>query len=124
MLRSPNHTGTYRCTIAWRRLLHIERKSGPPSAVAGAHGLQVHGMRTASDRGLYTEVIGSLVDYLGGYQTLALILNVQVNDLCRWAEGKERPPTDVFLKIVDLANGERVGNVELLRRSTAATGTR
>ena len=91
--------------------------------MAGAHALQVHSMRTATDRDLYTEVIGSLVDYLGGYQTLALILNVQVNDLCRWAEGKGRPPTDVFLKMVDLANGERVGNVELLR-STAATGAR
>jgi hypothetical protein len=33
---------------------------------------------------------------------LALILNVQVDDLCRWADGTARPPTDVFLKIIDL----------------------
>jgi hypothetical protein len=77
-----------------------------------------------TDKDLYAGTIASLVDYFGGCETLALILNVQVDDLCRWAEGKARPPTDVFLKIIDLANGERVGNVELLRRSTAATGTR
>ena len=54
------------------------------------------------DRELYTRTISSLVEYFEGYETLAVILNVTVDDLRRWAEGKSRPPVDVFLRIVDL----------------------
>ena len=61
------------------------------------------------DRELYTSTISSAVAYFEGYGTLALILNVKVDDLRRWAEGKSRPPVDVFLRIVDLsiAAGQR-----------------
>ena len=55
------------------------------------------------DRELYTRTITSLVDSFEGYGTLALILNVNVDELRRWAEGRSRPPTDVFLRMVDLA---------------------
>jgi hypothetical protein len=55
------------------------------------------------DRELYTSTISSVVDYFEGYETLALILNVNVEELRRWADGKSRPPSDVFLRIVDLA---------------------
>ncbi len=55
------------------------------------------------DREIYTSTISSLVDYFEGYGTLALILNVNVDELRRWAEGKSRPPTEVFFRIVDLA---------------------
>jgi hypothetical protein len=55
------------------------------------------------DRELYTSTITSLVDYFEGYSTLALILNVNVDELRRWAEGRSRPPTDVFLRMIDLA---------------------
>jgi hypothetical protein len=55
------------------------------------------------DRELYTSTISSVVDYFEGYETLALILNVNVDELRRWADGKSRPPSDVFLRIVDLA---------------------
>ncbi|HEX6318502.1 MAG TPA: hypothetical protein VFZ84_06480 [Burkholderiales bacterium] len=55
------------------------------------------------DRELYTRTIASVVDYFEGYETLALILNVSVEDLQRWAEGRSRPPTEVFFRIVDLA---------------------
>lgn len=55
------------------------------------------------DRELYTRTIASVVDYFEGYETLALVLNVSVEDLQRWAEGRSRPPTDVFFRIVDLA---------------------
>jgi hypothetical protein len=55
------------------------------------------------DRELYARTISGLVDYYEGYPTLALILNVSVDELRRWAEGRSRPPTDVFLRIVDLA---------------------
>lgn len=54
------------------------------------------------DRELYVQTISSLVDDFEGYGTLAVILNVQVDDLRRWAEGKSRPPVDVFLRMVDL----------------------
>lgn len=54
------------------------------------------------DRELYVSTISSLVDDFEGYATLALILNVNVEDLRRWGEGKSRPPVDVFLRIVNL----------------------
>lgn len=55
------------------------------------------------DRELYIRTISSVVDYFEGYETLALILNVNVQELRRWADGRSRPPTDVFLRIVELA---------------------
>lgn len=55
------------------------------------------------DRELYTRTISSVVDYYEGYETLALILNVNIDELRRWADGRARPPTEVFLRIVDLA---------------------
>lgn len=55
------------------------------------------------DRAPYASRISSLVEYFEGYETLAVILNVNVDDLRRWAEGKSRPPVDVFLRIADLA---------------------
>jgi hypothetical protein len=55
------------------------------------------------DREIYTSTISSLVEYFEGYGTLALILNVNVDELRRWAEGRSRPPTEIFLRIVDLA---------------------
>jgi hypothetical protein len=54
------------------------------------------------DRKLYTSTISSAVEYFEGYGTLAVILNVSVDDLRRWHAGKSRPPVDVFLRIVDL----------------------
>lgn len=54
------------------------------------------------DRELYASTISSLVDDFEGYGTLAVILNVSVEDLRRWAEGRARPPVDVFLRIIDL----------------------
>jgi hypothetical protein len=55
------------------------------------------------DRELYISTISSVVDYFEGYETLALVLNVNVEELRRWADGRSRPPSDVFLRIVDLA---------------------
>lgn len=53
------------------------------------------------DRELYASTISSLVEYFEGYETLAVILNVNVDDLRQWAEGRARPPADVFVRIVD-----------------------
>lgn len=55
------------------------------------------------DRELYTSTISSVVEYFEGYETLALVLNVNVDELRRWADGRSRPPTEVFFRIMDLA---------------------
>jgi hypothetical protein len=56
---------------------------------------------------LYASTISKVVEYFEGYGTLAVILNVNVADLRRWAEGKSRPPEDVFLRIVDFSQATR-----------------
>ena len=57
-----------------------------------------------TDKDLYANLMASLVDYFGDYSTLAVVLNVEKDDLQHWGQGKRRPPTDVFLRAVDLAN--------------------
>jgi hypothetical protein len=58
-----------------------------------------------TDRDLYARITNDVIDYYG-YTYLVCILNVNVRDLDRWAEGRARPPTHVFLRIIDLANAE------------------
>jgi hypothetical protein len=60
------------------------------------------------DRELYVETICAVVEYFGSYQTLASVLNVRVEDLSNWSQGKDRPPTHIFLKIVDFARSENI----------------
>lgn len=60
------------------------------------------------DRDLYVQTICAVVESFGSYQTLASVLNVRVEDLSNWSQGKARPPTDVFLKIVDFARSENL----------------
>ena len=43
--------------------------------------------------------IAGLVDYFGGDATVALILNVTVEDVRRWSEGKAQPPAHVLLRL-------------------------
>ena len=50
----------------------------------------------------YANTISSAVEFFEGYGTLAVILNVNVEDLRRWAEGKSYPPADVYHRIVKL----------------------
>ena len=54
------------------------------------------------DTELYANTISSAVEFFEGYGTLAVILNVSVEDLRRWAEGKSYPPADVYHRIVNL----------------------
>jgi hypothetical protein len=54
------------------------------------------------DREQYASTISRAIEYFEGYATLAVILNVSVDDLRRWAHGQSRPPVDVFLRILDL----------------------
>jgi succinate dehydrogenase flavin-adding protein (antitoxin of CptAB toxin-antitoxin module) len=57
-----------------------------------------------TDKDLYAEVICRLAEDVG-YDTLACILNVQTDDLFRWAAGKARPPAQTFFQIMKIANG-------------------
>jgi hypothetical protein len=53
------------------------------------------------DRDLYVSTITDVIDHYG-YTQLALYLNVGIDDLDRWVAGEDRPPTDVFLRILEL----------------------
>ncbi len=54
------------------------------------------------DKELYSDAIAEVAACFGGLENLAPVLNVRVEDLRRWAEGRGRPPTDVFLELADL----------------------
>jgi len=56
-------------------------------------------MVTARD--LYIRTITEVIDHYG-YTQLALYLNVSIHDLDCWLAGESRPPTDVFLRIIEL----------------------
>ena len=55
------------------------------------------------DRALYASTISSAANYFEGYGTLAVILNVSIDDLRRWARGESYPPADVLRRIGNLA---------------------
>lgn len=57
----------------------------------------------------YANTISSAVEFFEGYGTLAVILNVSVEDLRRWAEGKSYPPADVYHRIVNLTKRSDLG---------------
>ena len=59
----------------------------------------------------YASTISSAVEFFEGYGTLAVILNVNVSDLRRWAEGKSYPPADVLRRIVNLRRLDRLRSV-------------
>lgn len=54
------------------------------------------------DRQLDANTISGLVDYFGGYEILARILNVKVADLRLWAEGKARAPAEAICRLIDV----------------------
>jgi hypothetical protein len=54
------------------------------------------------DREPYARAISRALEDFEGYGTLAVILNVSVADLRRWAEGTSYPPADVLRRIMDL----------------------
>jgi hypothetical protein len=53
------------------------------------------------DRNLYARTITHVIDHYGD-RRLASILNVRIDDLHRWVAGQSQPPTDVFLRIIEL----------------------
>jgi hypothetical protein len=72
----------------------------------------------ATDREICAETICGLMDYYGPRQ-LALILNVTVDDLCRWSSGKSRPPTDVFFRVINLSKAVSGGAEGLVAAEAA-----
>jgi hypothetical protein len=59
----------------------------------------------ATDKELYAETICGLMDYYGD-RNLARILNVTVDDLYCWSSGTSRPPSEVFLRIINLSRAD------------------
>jgi hypothetical protein len=59
------------------------------------------------DRATYATTISSAVEFFEGYGTLAVILNVSVDDLRCWAEGENYPPADVLQRILRLTKLQR-----------------
>ena len=54
-----------------------------------------------TDRDFYRSVLaGALEDF--GSEPLAAILNVSVQDLMSWAQGRTRPPARLLLQVIDL----------------------
>jgi hypothetical protein len=53
------------------------------------------------DRHPYAATICGLIDYFGGYETVARILNVTVAELEGWAAGRAKPPTEAFLRLIN-----------------------
>jgi hypothetical protein len=54
------------------------------------------------DREIDATTMSGLVDFFGSYETLARVLNVQVDDLQRWSEGTARVPPHLFSRVIDL----------------------
>lgn len=55
-----------------------------------------------TDKDLYAGTIATLVDDYGEVR-LARILGVPVTELHRWREGKARPPSIIFFRIINLS---------------------
>ena len=51
---------------------------------------------------LHHSTLSALAEYFGGYSTLALILNVSVEELQCWAAGTTRPPATIYPRLMDL----------------------
>ncbi|MGQ0650993.1 MAG: hypothetical protein ACT4P4_01810 [Betaproteobacteria bacterium] len=60
-----------------------------------------------SDREMYASTICGLIDFFGGFEVVARILNVTVAELESWADGRVRPPTECFLRLIDMRNDMR-----------------
>ena len=65
--------------------------------------LALHYVSMSPVRVLHPHAICAVAEYVGDYRTLALILNVTVEDLCRWAAGRGSPPVEVSLRLWELS---------------------
>jgi hypothetical protein len=62
-----------------------------------------------AERNLHKSTVGAAAEYLGGYSTLALILNVSVDELERWASGTASPPANLVPRLMDLVSEDLQG---------------
>jgi hypothetical protein len=60
-------------------------------------------MEEAEKKAAMTRVMQLALDAYGSRQHLAIALNVSMDDLNSWIDGKAVPPHAVFLKLVDVA---------------------
>jgi hypothetical protein len=70
---------------------------------------------------VYTRVLHRACQILGGVEQLAAQLRVPVVTLFRWLEGDGEPPTQVFLKAVDIVLPAWSSEDEVFARTLAAT---
>jgi hypothetical protein len=56
----------------------------------------------AKDWELQAQVVRDAADFFGGYDTLALVLNVRAEHLVAWGRGLVRPPVRQLQRIIEL----------------------
>jgi len=67
---------------------------------------------------MYATTIRGLVEFFGGFEVVARILNVTVLELQGWAEGRTRPPTDAFMRLIEMGSDMREPVASLLHHRT------
>jgi hypothetical protein len=56
----------------------------------------------APDRELQAHVVRDAAEFFGGYETLAVVLNLRAEDLVAWGRGWTRPPAAQLRRIIEL----------------------
>src|SRR4030088_1178373 len=91
-----------------------------PVAIGRRHGIcQTGPDREASMRpSVYTNVLDRAARILGGQDKLRDFLKVRDSQLNAWLGGAAKPPTDIFLKVVDIVSQESLHRLsEVYRKS-------
>ena len=71
----------------------------------------------------YARTLGRASQIIGGTDELAARLGVRSEDLCRWLQGTEQVPVDVFLQAVDIvvdADMSELSLADQIRKDSAA----
>jgi hypothetical protein len=63
-------------------------------------------------RGVRSQTLAKAAEVLGGNEALRRRLNVSALLLAVWMSGAQPPPTDVFLKAVDIVEEELVDSIK------------
>jgi len=66
---------------------------------------------------VYLRTLQRAVQICGGEQALALRIRVTPSHLALWLRGLERPPTDVFLRAVDLVSEHEFAQLAAQRQA-------
>lgn len=70
---------------------------------------------------VYTRVLHRACQIVGGVESLATRLRVPTPTLYRWLDGESDPPTQIFLRAVDIVLPAWSGDDELLAKAIRAT---